>query len=283
MQAGRIYKLEVDRKTDIGYILKKDEEEVFLHFNDCDGKELEENEVVEAFIYIDKKAREAASLLLPIVDIDNYEWVEVVEVFKDGVFANIGIRKDVFISKDDLETDRNLWPQIGDKLFIKLKIEKNGKMFGQLAGKLEFIDMSKEVEVDYKESEATGTVFKIVEAGVNVFTEEGYLGFVHKSQFRKWPRLGEKVTGRIVFINDLGELNISLIPQKEHAISEDAKMILEYLERSNVMHLCDKSDSEDIKELLGISKSAFKRAVGSLLKADKITQDISKNEIHLKK
>ena len=41
--------------------------------------------------------------------------------------------------------------------------------------------------------------------------------FIHESERREEPRLGEVVEGRVVRVKDNGEFNMSLIPQKEFA------------------------------------------------------------------
>ncbi|MHB9094210.1 MAG: hypothetical protein ACYC21_06020, partial [Eubacteriales bacterium] len=64
-----------------------------------------------------------------------------------------------------------------------------------------------------------------------------------------------------------GRLNLSLRPQKEFARVVDAEKILEYLrKRSGSMPFNDSSPADIIKERFGISKAAFKRALGKLLK-----------------
>lgn len=56
-------------------------------------------------------------------------------------------------------------------------------------------------------------------------------------------------------------------------MDEDADMILARLEESNgVIPFSDKSDPEDIRATFHISKAAFKRALGKLMKERKIEQ-----------
>ena len=72
-----------------------------------------------------------------------------------------------------------------------------------------------------------------------------------------------------------GVLNLSLKPRAYEAISDDAQMILTILERSadQQINFTDKSDPEEIMKAFGISKGAFKRALGNLLKQGLITQE----------
>ena len=82
------------------------------------------------------------------------------------------------------------------------------------------------------------------------------------------------VSGRVIGVRPDGVLNVSLKPRAYEAIGDDAEMILAYLRRAkeNKMPYTDKSEPEAIKEMFGISKGQFKRAMGHLLKAKLVEQ-----------
>ena len=85
---------------------------------------------------------------------------------------------------------------------------------------------------------------------------------------------GQEVTGRITYIRQDGRLNISLRLQKENALIADAEEIYNYLvKRSGRMPYCDSTPLEIIKQKFGISKAAFKRALGHLMKEGRIYQE----------
>lgn len=88
-------------------------------------------------------------------------------------------------------------------------------------------------------------------------------------------RLGEQVKGRVIGVRPDGVLNLSLKPRAYEAISDDAQMILTIIERSadEQIYFTDKSDPEDIMKTFGISKGAFKRAIGNLLKQGLVKQE----------
>jgi len=107
-----------------------------------------------------------------------------------------------------------------------------------------------------------------------MITAEGFKGFIHESQRSIEPRVGEKVTGRIIDVKEDGTVNISLLPRKQEALDEDATKILTYLEsRNGAMPYGDKSMAEDITERFGLSKASFKRALGRLMKDGKVYQE----------
>jgi len=89
------------------------------------------------------------------------------------------------------------------------------------------------------------------------------------------PRLGEHVSGRVIGVRPDGVLNISLKPRAYEAIPDDAAMIYAYLKQrpGQEMPYTNKTPPEDIKQLFGISKAQFKRALGHLMKQGLIVQE----------
>jgi hypothetical protein len=69
-------------------------------------------------------------------------------------------------------------------------------------------------------------------------------------------------------------VNISLRQQKENALIADAADIYDFLQkRGGSMPYCDSTPLEIIKQKFGISKAAFKRALGHLMKENKVCQE----------
>ena len=122
---GEINHLEVLRETDFSYILGDLEQEVFLHKNQVEG-EIEVGERIEVFLYFDNQKRITATMRKPLVDQDNPAFLEVIDVnYHLGVFLNVGLIKDLLLSRDDLSFIRNEWPRKGDKIFVKMKASRN--------------------------------------------------------------------------------------------------------------------------------------------------------------
>ncbi|MGL4362237.1 MAG: RNA-binding protein, partial [Cellulosilyticaceae bacterium] len=80
-------------------------------------------------------------------------------------------------------------------------------------------------------------------------------------------QIGDMIEARIKRINDDGKLELSLRKQAFQQMDDDANYIIKKLEENNgILLLHDKSDPVAIKRELKMSKAAFKRAVGRLLK-----------------
>ena len=112
-----------------------------------------------------------------------------------------------------------------------------------------------------------GAVYNLTESGAFMFSDERYIVFIDRREMAKPPRVGETITARVTYIREDGRLNASLRPQKEKAMIADAENILNFLkERGGKMPYGDNTAPQIIKAKFQISKAAFKRALGHLLK-----------------
>ncbi|MGA9286730.1 MAG: S1-like domain-containing RNA-binding protein [Anaerobacillus sp.] len=273
LQAGEITQLRVARLQEYGYFLTNGYEDVLLHKRESLNK-YEENEEVEVFLYHDHEGRLSATETMPTVTLDSFSILKVVEVKHSlGVFVDIGIQKDMLLSKDDLPYDWATWPAIGDELYCGLKLDKKQRLFADLSKFEEIQELSVIAPPDSKNTEVEGLVFRFLEDGVSILTSEGYLAYLHKDEMKEQVRLGERLTMRITFVREDGRVNVSTRPLVKEARLEDSDRLVAYMkERDNQMPFTDKSDPESIKKEFNISKAAFKRAMGKLLKEKKVEQ-----------
>lgn len=271
---GQMVKLTVARTTEYGYFLSDGEEDVLLHSNDTD-KSFEIGDEVEVFLFIDSRGRMTATTTTPTVVVGKYAWVPVVDV-KDGigVFLDIGISKDILLGEEDLPVVKTVWPQKGDLLYVTLRVNRNNMIYARMAKDPIIQEISIPATRSDFNKNVHGYIYRTARVGSWIITAEGFKGFIHESQRRTEPRIGEKVEGRIIDVKEDGTINLSLLPRKQEALDEDAEKILHYLElRNGAMPYHDKSMAEDIQERFGMSKGSFKRALGKLMKAEEIYQE----------
>ena len=125
------------------------------------------------------------------------------------------------------------------------------------------------------ESYGWASVTQVRLVGTTIITPEGYKLFLHPSERMYEPTLGEEITVRVIGLRPDGVLNVSMRPRAHEAIGDDAEMIVAMLKNrpTHTLPYWDKTDPKTIKEIFGISKGQFKRAIGNLLKAKRITQE----------
>lgn len=271
---GQVTTLTVARKADFGYFLTDGNEDVLLHINES-HQEYEEGNEVNVFLYLDSHGRTSATSTIPQISVGQYDWVKVTDVNPEiGVFLNIGIQKDLLLGADDLPAHKSVWPRPGDLVYITMRVNRNYLLYAKLASDQIIQSISTKAERKDYNKNVQGHVYRTAKVGSWVYTLEGFKGFVHESQRQQEPRLGEKVEGRIIDIKEDGTVNISLLARKEEAQDVDAEKIFEYiLSRNGAMPYGDKSMPEDIQERFGLSKGAFKRAIGKLMKDGRVYQE----------
>ena len=271
MSLGHIDRYKVGRETKLGYILLKDGIEYFLHHNECNGKILYKDDYVDAFLYADKEGRLAATLYPPLVESGQINFLEVMGVKNEiGVFCNIGISKDILLSRDDLPRDFKEWPKVGEKIVGELRV-KNDRLVIKMATKTAILAKDIEEKVKYNVgNSASGTIYRMTDEGLSLVTSDYQIIFIYKTNYRGIHHLGEELTVKIIDVKD-DYYNASIIKNKEFQIQDDEEIILDYLNKNNgVSLITDKSSPELIKKVFNMSKNAYKNALGALYKNGKI-------------
>lgn len=283
---GKIVKGKVIDKNDDSYFVQVDGVTYELKKKEVtQDKYPNIGEIVQGFIYDNKHHKREMTQFLPFAQADQYGWSKVTQVKGDlGVFVDIGLPdKDVVVSLDDLPFDKSKWPRIDDKLLVNLETDSKDRIWAKLADENVFDQLASRFPRDIVNKNISGTVYSSRDIGAFVITNEYYLGFIHQSQMMRPLHVGEQFKGRVIGISKYGRLNLSVLPRSFEEISDDAQMILVSLQRqaNKSLPFSDKSDAADIKQHFGISKSAFKRALGNLLKQNLIIEDKINNQISL--
>ena len=230
-------------------------------------KELEIGDKVEVFVYMNQAKKVVATMKKPYIDEETAAWVKVVEVKHGlGVFVDVGLDKDMLVSKDDLPVLKKEWPNLGDSLFCVLRSGKN-QIIAKPVSRFkmrDYLTINKPLEIDEK---VNAYVFYLADEGWVMFTKEGHEIFVYYKHSREKYRLGQEVEVTITIVKDEGHYNGTALEQKELMLDRDAARIVDYLENhQGVMPFTDKSDPQLIQETFKMSKAAFKRALGTLYK-----------------
>lgn len=278
LSVGTIKSATIIREIETGYVLDVDDYEVLLHYNDMNEDEIfSEEDETDVFLYNDKNEQVVATTIIPHLDRDTFGWAEVINVIpKLGAFVDIGTTKEVLVSVDDLPIYTEVWPEENDFLYVSLGEDRRGRLLAIPATEYEIeaiFQPAKDIELN---SPIKGTVYYTNREGAAFVTEENIRGFIHQSERNQEPRLGESIEGRVIEVKEDGTLNASLLPLKEERIDSDSEVILAYLKiNDGKMPYNDKSDPDEIRDIFGMSKSAFKRALGKLMRERIINQDES--------
>jgi predicted RNA-binding protein (virulence factor B family) len=275
LTAGTFVELEVARQVDFGYFLTDGYEDVLLHQAELKTNSLEIGENIEVFLYHDHQNRLSATMHKPALVYGEAAWLRVIDINQElGVFLDQELRRDLLLPKSELPLDENEWPRMGDHLFVELTHDRQGRMIGML-GKTEWLlEDFIEGTSDMKNTTLIGTVYNQYPDGAFLTTGEGHILFLPRPEMASPVRLGQEVKVRVTFVRDDGRMNVSTKPLKQDAMSEDSAQIVTYLQgRGGSMPYYDKTPPDIILEKFNMSKASFKRALGSLMKQNRVYQE----------
>ncbi|OCX04539.1 CvfB family protein [Streptococcus dysgalactiae] len=242
------------------------------------------DDMVTGFAYTDMKQKARLTTKEISSTRTSYGWGEVTEVRRDlGVFVDTGIpNKEIVVSLDVLPEMKELWPKKGDKLYIRLEVDKKDRIWGIPAEPEVFQKMASPAYNNMQNQHWPAIVYRLKLTGTFVYLpENNMLGFIHPSERYAEPRLGQVLDARVIGFREVDRtLNLSLKPRSFEMLENDAQMIVTYLEANGgFMTLNDKSSPEEIKATFGISKGQFKKALGGLMKAKRIKQYATGTEL----
>lgn len=273
MTPGSVITLQAVRSSEFGVFLDagtgNTNDDILLHKQQQTGEELAIGDEVTVYLYLDPKGRLTASMRLPKMQVGQVARVTVINTTRDGAFVDIGAERGVFMPFAGMRGNLKR----GDKVWVKLYIDKSGRY----AVSMEVEDELRRASVPATDAKVgdmvTGSLYNYTEEGAFLFTKERYIAFMHSSEIIDRPNVGEEVTSRITHVREDGRINVSMRPLKQQAINTDADAILALLHsRNGKMPYSDATSPEIIKERFHISKAAFKRALGNLIKTGYVEQ-----------
>lgn len=280
LEAGEVVSLKVDREVSpYGYFLTNDVQDVLLHYSEV-TEPVMIGQMVDVFLFHDTEDRLAATMKTPRIQMGEIAKLEVVDFHpRLGCFLEIGIGRNLLLPLSELPELPSLRPQIGDKVYVSLNRDKQGRMVGELAIEPDLKKLAFSAPDAWMNQEVECLVYKTLKTGSFVVCGEGELGFgaigmIHASERTKPLRVGETLTARVTYVRPDGRVNLSMRPKKEVGREEHAEAILAYLEsrKPSSMPYSDETAPDIIKQKFGISKAAFKRALGKLMKEGKVYQ-----------
>ncbi len=224
---------------------------------------------VRVFLYLDPKRRLTASMRTPRMKEGQVARLRVINVTKEGAFLDVGAERGIFLPYAGMRGR----PQIGETVWAKLYTDKSGRLAVTMEVEDELRRASRPAEGVRVGDRLKASVYNITERGIFLFTEERYIAFIDHREVQNRPRVGETVEIRVTYLREDGRLNASLRPPKEAARIEDADCLLALLmEHDGKMPYTDATSPEVIQDRFHISKAAFKRALGRLLKDGVVEQ-----------
>lgn len=271
IQLGKIQTLQILKKVDFGVYLgedaqagSKEQDKVLLPKKQV-PEEAEIGETLEVFVYRDSKDRLIATMNRPLLTLHEVGRLRVAEVGKIGAFLDWGLEKDLLLPFKE-QTKR---VAVGEEWLVAVYIDKSDR----LCATMNIYPYLKHNSSYLKDAHVTGTVYEISENfGAFVAVDDQYSGLIPKRELYGRVQVGDTVRARVAAVKPDGKLDLSLREKAYLQMAEDGERLLEIIDSfDGVLPFNDKASPEVIRRETQMSKNEFKRAVGGLLKAGKIT------------
>ncbi len=272
IEIGKMQKLQLIRKTEMGAYLNyknaKNRDDILLPKNEV-PQEFEIGAEIEVFVYKDSEDKLIASDRKPKLTIGELGLLRVVDTTNFGAFLDWGLKKDLLLP---------LREQVGkvskgDLCLVGLFINNRNKICATMR-----IYNLLSTESPYKQNDRVhGIVYSINrDIGIFVAMDNKYHGLIHNNELYSNYAIGDYIEARVKKVREDGKLELSFRKEAYNEIESNAQKIMARLKLSGgTLPINDNSSPDYIKAELSISKRAFKRAVGRLLKegAIKITEE----------
>ena len=263
---GQYNELRILRETSVGlYLGDMDGEDVLLPNKYCPRK-FSIDEKISVFVYRDHEDRKVATNITPKIQLNTFGFLRVTDVSYVGAFMDWGMEKELLVPNNEqrqkMEADRwyivyMLLDTETDRLYASNKIEKH---------------LTNE-SLTVKEGEAVDLlVMQKTDLGYSVIVNNLHKGLVFENEIFKTINIGDALQGYIKKIREDNKLDVSLYPiGYENFIDANTRAVYDtLLKNQGFMAVTDKSTPDEIYTWFGMSKKAFKKAIGSLYKDRKI-------------
>lgn len=277
MELGKINKLKIEKLTDIGAYLIDEKAPKEAHVL-LPKKQLPEDaaigDEIRVFLYKDSKDRPIATVNTPLITKGQVAVLSVKEVNKIGAFLDMGLERDLFMPYKEM----NGRPEAGDEVLVRMYEDKSHRLSASMKGLYHLLSMNPPYVIG---DQVSARIYEFGhDFGTYAAVDDKYSAMIPRHEDVSHLRIGDVISARVTNVKEDGKLDISLRGKAYEEIETDSEKILSLLrEYAGVLPFTEKADPAVIKRETGLTKNAFKRAVGHLYKERLI--DLSDGKIRL--
>ena len=229
-------------------------------------KDVKEGDSLDVFIYRDSENRLIATTRQPLAKVGDLAYLEVTALTQIGASLDFGLERGLF-----LPFSGQKFPlQVGKSYLVYVYLDKSGRLssttdiYKHLTGNAPY----------KKDDKVTGTVYQVKpEIGVFVAVDNKYRGLIPQAENYSSMKHGDRVEARVIRVRDDGKLDLSPREPSYKQIDNDSEALLKVMQANNgYLPFNEKSNPKEIEIGLKLSKAAFKRAIGRLLKTKMIVK-----------
>lgn len=271
---GKRVTLMIVKQVEFGVYLGNSQEKVLLPKREV-PKGVEPGDPVDVFLYKDSSDRLIATTREPKIKLGELKALHVADAGKIGAFLEWGLPKDLLLPFKE----QTMKVKKGDEVLVSLYIDKSDR----LCATMKIYELLRQDPPYQKDDHVDGIIYDTSENyGLFVAVDDCYSALIPKREAFGDLKAGDRVHARVLRVREDGKMDLAVREKAFVQMEADAQMLLKKMqENGGRLPLTDKADPEQIKKELGLSKNAFKRAVGRLLKEGKV--EICENFIEIRK
>ena len=264
---GKTQELIVVKTTDFGVFLNtptgEDSDKILLPKSQV-PKGTQLNDVLNVFVYKDSEDRPIATMEEPSIELGQVARLYVKEVTKIGAFLDWGLSKDLLLPFKEQAYE----VKEDDAVLVTLYVDKSDRLCASMKV---YNHLSNESPYK-KDDEVFGRVYEISDNfGVFIAVDDKYSALIPAREAKGKYRPGKILELRVSEVKEDGKMNVTDRQKAYLQINEDAENVMEVInEFAGVLPFDDKASPEVIQREFGLSKGAFKRAIGHLMKEGKV-------------
>ena len=257
--------LEILRETDPGLYLGDTQENVVLLPHRYKPENFNIGDMLEVFVYLDYDERPVATTLTPHVLLNDFGYLHCSDVNEFGAFMDWGVQKQLFVPFKEQARPMKVgnWYIV----YMYMDMQTNRLVGSSKTNKY----LNNDTVTLKKFDQVSIMVTHITDLGANVIINGTHKGLIFINDIFEDIRTGDTMKAFVKSVRDDNKIDVVLQSPGYRSIEPNANFILEELKAAGgFMSLHDKSDPQDIKNELGMSKKSFKKAIGTLYKDKQI-------------
>jgi len=266
IELGNYNKLTILRSTSVGLFLGDEDVDDLLLPTKYVPEDFEIGDKIEVFCYLDHEERPVATTIKPFIKRNSFACLRVAEVNEIGAFMDWGLEKHLLVPYREQRI--KLVPGNWEVVYCYLD-DKSFRLVGSTRLSKFLNNDTAELSVN---EEVSLLVYRHSDLGWDVVVNDKHRGLVFHSDVFQKLSVGDKIKGYIKQIRPDKKLDIALQPIGLKALEPAAELIYQKLvQEGGFLNLSDSSTPEEIRLRFPMSKKTFKKAIGTLYKAKKIT------------
>ncbi|HLV39800.1 CvfB family protein [Xanthomarina sp.] len=261
MNLGEYNTLEIIRESEQGAYLADEEGNEVLLPNRYVPETFKIWEKIEVFVYLDNEERLVAVTDKPYIKKGDFALLRCNAVTEHGAFLDWGMLKELFcpFGEQAFKMKKGGW------YFVYCFLDEKTNRLVASSKTNQFLDNRELTVSEFEEVDLI--VSHPSDIGMNVIINKKHLGLIFNDDIFQDLSVGDRLKGYVKKIRPDNKIDVVLGQIGYRNIEPNAEDIMDQLRaNSGYLKLTDKSDPEDIKRILQMSKKSFKKAVGTLYK-----------------